>query len=68
MGLCFVHASGSKAGHDGCLVVAAVVSGSGFNAQKALRFGTTPEQFDARIRFEMAKYVKVIKHAGIKIE
>jgi tripartite-type tricarboxylate transporter receptor subunit TctC len=30
--------------------------------------GTTPEQFDAHIRSEMAKYAKVIKEAGIKVD
>jgi tripartite-type tricarboxylate transporter receptor subunit TctC len=29
---------------------------------------TTPEQFDAHIRSEMAKYAKVIKEAGIKVD
>jgi tripartite-type tricarboxylate transporter receptor subunit TctC len=30
--------------------------------------GTTPEQFGAHIRSEMAKYAKVIKEAGIKVD
>jgi len=30
--------------------------------------GTTPGEFDAHIRSEMAKYAKVIKEAGIKVE
>lgn len=37
-------------------------------AQGMYPVGTTPEQFDAHIRSEMAKYAKVIKEAGIKVE
>ncbi len=37
-------------------------------AQGMYPVGTTPEQFDAHIRSEMAKYAKLIKEAGIKVE
>jgi tripartite-type tricarboxylate transporter receptor subunit TctC len=30
--------------------------------------GNTPEQFDAFVRAELAKYSKLIKNAGIKVE
>jgi tripartite-type tricarboxylate transporter receptor subunit TctC len=30
--------------------------------------GTTPEQFGAHIRSEMAKYAKVVKDSGIKAD
>ena len=37
-------------------------------AQAMYPVGTTPEQFGAHIRSEMAKYAKVIKEAGIKVD
>jgi tripartite-type tricarboxylate transporter receptor subunit TctC len=37
-------------------------------AQAMYPVGTTPEQFSAHIRSEMAKYAKVIKDAGIKVD
>ena len=37
-------------------------------AQAMYPVGTTPEQFSAHIRAEMAKYAKVIKEAGIKVD
>jgi tripartite-type tricarboxylate transporter receptor subunit TctC len=37
-------------------------------AQGMYPVGTTPGEFDAHIRSEMAKYGKVIKEAGIKVE
>ena len=37
-------------------------------AQGMYPIGTAPEQFDAHIRSEMAKYAKVIKEAGIKVD
>jgi tripartite-type tricarboxylate transporter receptor subunit TctC len=37
-------------------------------AQGMYPVGTTPEQFGAHIRAEMAKYAKVIKEAGIKVD
>jgi len=37
-------------------------------AQAMYPVGTTPGEFDAHIRSEMAKYAKVIKAAGIKID
>jgi len=37
-------------------------------AQGMYPVGTTPEQFDAHIRAEIAKYAKVIKEADIKVD
>ena len=37
-------------------------------AQGMYPVGTTPGEFDAHIRLEMAKYAKVIKEAGIKVD
>ena len=37
-------------------------------AQGMYPVGTTPGEFDAHIRNEMAKYAKVIKEAGIKVD
>ncbi len=37
-------------------------------AQGMYRVSTTPQQFDAHLRSEMAKYAKVVKEAGIKVE
>ena len=37
-------------------------------AQGMYPVGTTPGEFDAHIRSEMAKYAKVIKEAGIKVD
>ena len=37
-------------------------------AQGMYPVGATPEQFDAHVRSEMAKYAEVIKEAGIKVE
>jgi tripartite-type tricarboxylate transporter receptor subunit TctC len=37
-------------------------------AQGMFPVGTTPEQFGAHIRSEMAKYARVIKEAGIKVD
>jgi tripartite-type tricarboxylate transporter receptor subunit TctC len=37
-------------------------------AQGMYPVGTTPGEFDAHIRAEMAKYAKVIKEAGIKVD
>jgi tripartite-type tricarboxylate transporter receptor subunit TctC len=30
--------------------------------------GSTPQQYDAHLRAELAKYARIVKAAGIKIE